>query len=335
MLSAELMPFLIAGFAALAFAAVVFVFLYPYLSGDKQKEKRVASVTENRIKKTSSVRSAADIAAQRKKQVTDTLKDLETRQKAKEKVTLRLRLERAGLDAEPRSYWIASAISGLVCVGISLVSFPPTPLSQMAAVSAGFIGFFGLPRWMLGKMIAKRQKKFTGELANSIDVIVRGVKSGLPLNECLQIIARESPEPVCTEFRYVVEQQRVGVSLAEALERLINRMPLPEVKFLAIVIAIQQQAGGNLSEALGNLSGVLRDRFRMTMKVKALSAEAKSSAMVLASLPPGVMIMVYMSSPEYIMPLFVTTTGHLFMLGGGTWMLMGILVMRKMINFKF
>jgi tight adherence protein B len=334
MLSPELMPIAIAALAACAFAAIAFVFVYPYLSGDKQKDKRVASVTDNRAKKTTG-RTAADIAAQRKKQVTETLKDIETRQKAKEKITLRLRLERAGLDAEPRSFWIASAICGLVCAAITMLSFPPNSLSQMAAVSAGFIGFLGLPRWILNRMIKKRQKKFLGELANSIDVIVRGVKSGLPLNECLQIIARESPEPVCTEFRYVVEQQRVGVSLSEALERLINRMPLPEVKFLTIVIAIQQQAGGNLSEALGNLSGVLRDRFRMQMKVKALSAEAQSSAMVLASLPPGVMCMVYMSSPEYIMPLFATLTGNLFLLGGGLWMGIGILVMRKMINFKF
>ncbi len=334
MLSPDMMPILIAVFAAFAIAAVVFVVMYPYLSGDKQKDKRVANVTESRVKK-SSVRSAADVAAQRKKQVTDTLKDLESRQKTKEKITLRLRLERAGLQAEPQAFWMASAICGIVCGAGVYLSMGPGVLTQMAVVSAAFIGFFGIPRWFLSRMIKKRQKKFTGELANSIDVIVRGVKSGLPLNECLQIIARESPEPVCTEFRYVVEQQRVGVSLAEALERLINRMPLPEVKFLTIVISIQQQAGGNLSEALGNLSGVLRDRFRMTMKVKALSAEAQSSAMVLASLPPGVMGMVYMASPEYIMPLFVTTTGNLFILGGGFWMLCGVLVMRKMINFKF
>ncbi len=336
MVSPEMLPILISVFAAAAFAAIVFVFAYPYLSGDKARDKRVAGVAESRTKKTSSARAVADVAAQRKKQVSETLKDLESRQKAKEKITLRLRLERAGLDAEPRSFWIASAISGLVCIGIALLSVnSSSPLTNMMAVSAGFIGFFGLPRFVLNKMIARRQKKFTGELANAIDVIVRGVKSGLPLNECLQIIARESPEPVCSEFRYVVEQQRVGVTLAEALDRLIGRMPMPEVKFLTIVISIQQQAGGNLSEALGNLSGVLRDRFRMSMKVKALSAEAKSSAMVLGCLPPGVMIMVHLSSPEYIAPLFTTTTGNLFMLIGGFWMLMGILVMRKMINFKF
>ncbi len=184
-------------------------------------------------------------------------------------------------------------------------------------------------------MILRRQNKFLNELANAIDVVVRGVKSGLPLNECLQVIARESPEPICSEFKEVVEQQRIGVSLSEALERLVVRVPLPEVKFLTIVIAIQSQAGGNLSEALGNLSGVLRDRIRMKMKVKALSAEAKSSAGVLASLPPGVMMMVSVSSPEYIQPLFTTSAGNMFILAGLFWMAVGCLVMRKMINFKF
>ncbi len=141
---------------------------------------------------------------------------------------------------------------------------------------AAFVGTFGLPRFMLSKMIARRQKKFLAELANSIDVIVRGIKSGLPLNECLSVIASESPEPIAGEFKEVIDQQRVGVPLSEALDRLTIRVPLAEVKFLAIVIAIQQQSGGNLAEALSNLSGVLRDRFKMAMKVKALSAEAKA-----------------------------------------------------------
>ena len=114
-----------------------------------------------------------------------------------------------------------------------------------------------------------------------------------------------------------------------------DRLPLAEVRFLSIVIGIQQQAGGNLSEALGNLSGVLRDRLRMQMKIKALSAEAKASAMVLASLPPGVMFMVYLTSPDYIMPLFTTMAGQFMIAVGACWMLTGIMIMRKMINFKF
>ena len=200
---------------------------------------------------------------------------------------------------------------------------------------AVFVGTLGIPRWFLSKLVKRRQFKFVSELANAIDVVVRGVKSGLPLNECLQVISRETPEPLSGEFRIVVEEQRMGVQLAEALDRLCSRMPLAEVRFLAIVISIQQQAGGNLSEALGNLSGVLRDRFRLQMKVKALSAEAKASAMVLASLPPGVMFMVYMTSPDYIIPLFTTTPGKFMLAVGAGWMFTGVMIMRKMINFKF
>lgn len=335
MVDGDTIVILAALLAAFAFAGIVFALLYPYISGEKQTEKRVASVTENRTKKTAGAhRSAAEIAAQRKKQVTDSLKDMEARAKSREKISLRTQLERAGLDAEPRNFWIASMISGIVCGAMAFI-WTSGGMMPIAVATALLVGALGLPRWVLSKLIKRRQRKFQSELANAIDVIVRGVKSGLPLNECLQIIARESPEPIGGEFRYVVEQMRVGVPLHEALDRLMVRMPLSEVKFLAIVIGIQQQAGGNLSEALGNLSGVLRDRFRMEMKVKALSAEAKSSAGVLASLPPGVMFMTYASSPDYIMPLFSTTAGNLFLLAGGFWMLCGVLVMRKMINFKF
>lgn len=325
---------LVALLAAFAFAGIVFAILYPYLSGEKKKDKRIASVTETRTKP-SLTRTAADVASQRKKQVAETLKELEVRQKAKKKVTLRMKLERAGLDAEPRSYWIASLICGVICAAIVKLSVGNGPMAMIATISAGFIGVLGLPAFILNKMIARRQKKFEAGLANAIDVIVRGVKSGLPLNECLQIIARESPEPLASEFRYVCEQQRVGVPLSEALERMIERVPIPEVKFLAIVISIQQQAGGNLSEALGNLSGVLRDRFRMAMKIRAMSSEAKASAMILGALPPGVMTMVYLSSPNYIAPLFTTTMGNVMIAGGLFWMSIGLFVMRKMINFKF
>ena len=325
---------LIAIMSAAAFAAVVFTVMYPYLSGDREKERRIASVTESQAKKVST-RTAADIAASRKKQVSETLKDIETRQKAKEKVTLRLKLQRAGLSPEPRNFWIASAVSGLICAALAFTLLPNSAVLSLAVMLAAFVGTFGLPRFVLAKMIQRRQRKFLNELANSIDIVVRGVKSGLPLNECLQLISRESPEPIASEFKEVVEQQRVGVPLTEALDRMTLRMPMPEVKFLAIVIAIQQQAGGNLSEALANLSGVLRDRIRMAMKVKALSAEAKTSAMVLASLPPAVMFMVYGTAPDYIMPLFTTRTGNLFLMAGLFWMGCGVLVMRKMINFKF
>jgi len=279
------------------------------------------------------VRGRDEELQNRRRQVADTLKELEDRQKAKEKITLRMRLQRAGLDITPKAFWIASAVSGILIGGLVFFSTPGT--TPLVSVAAAFAGGLGLPRWVLSFLIKKRQTKFTSEFANAIDVIVRGVKSGLPLNECLGIIARESPSPIREEFQDIVEQSRVGVPLQECFERTMQRMPLPEVKFFSIVIGIQQQAGGNLSEALGNLSGVLRDRKRLSMKVSALSAEAKASAAVLGALPFIVMSMVYITTPKYIMLLFQTKIGSFMLMLAGFWMTCGILVMRKMINFKY
>ena len=330
------MPLVTALVAAIAIAAMAYAVMYPMISGDRVKERRVATVTEQQTKKLAT-RSAAELAANRRKQITESLKDIENRKKAQEKVSLRLKLERAGLDVEPRMYWIASIASAIMTAIVVRFMLPASmaAMSSIITLAALLVGGLGLPRFVLSKITARRQKKFVAELANAIDVIVRGIKSGLPINDCLGVIAKESPEPLAGEFKEVIEQQRVGVPLSEALDRMAQRMPVPEVKFLSIVIAIQQQSGGNLAEALSNLSGVLRERHKMEMKVKALSAEAKASAAILAALPPGVMLMVNSSSPEYIAPLFNTRTGNFFVLIGVFWMAMGILVMRKMINFKF
>jgi len=328
--NADLLAYLVPLLAAVAFAGGVYALAYPYFAADRQKSKRVESVAGARARKAGG--ALAEIQSSRKKSVADTLKEMDDRRKADKNVTMGLRLERAGLKQTPRDFYIVSATVGIVLGGIahSILSLPIG-----AVVVAVVVGAFGLPRWVLNKMTQRRQQKFLSQLANAIDVVVRGVKSGLPLNDCLQVISRESPEPLAGEFRSIVEQQRLGVSLPDGLERMCDRMPLSEVRFLTIVIAIQQQAGGNLSEALANLSSVLRDRFMLAMKVKALSAEAKASALVLASLPPGVMMMVYLSSPSYITPLFTTTVGRFMVAFGAVWMMMGVLIMRKMINFKF
>jgi tight adherence protein B len=328
--SGGLVALLVPLLAALAFAGAVYALAYPYISGDRQKDRRLESVIGGRGRKGAGI--SAEIQSSRKKSVANTLREMEDRQRADKKVTIGLRLKRAGLKQTPRDFYVASGVLGVLLGAVSLLFFG-VPL--MGAAVAAFLGAFGIPRWVVAKMTTRRQQKFISQLSNAIDVIVRGIKSGLPLNECLQVIARESPEPIASEFREVVEQQRLGVPLADGLERMSELLPLAEVRFLTIVIGIQQQAGGNLSEALANLSSVLRDRQMLALKVKALSAEAKASAMVLASLPPGVMFMVYISSPDYMMPLFTTLPGRFMVVGGALWMLMGVLVMRKMINFKF
>ncbi len=326
---------LLAGLLLLAAAsagAVVYLLIYPYISGEHRTDKRIQAATEHKGRRIA-VKQQAETANSRRRQVAETLKDLEDRQKQREKVSLRLRLQRAGLDITPRSFWLASMTTGAI-VGLGIWAAAPT-LPIIVPVLGAFVGLLGLPRWIVSRITKRRQYKFTDEFANAIDIIVRGVKSGLPLTECLNIIAKESPQPISGEFSEVVEQQRVGVPLGEAFEKMMVRMPLPEVRFFAIVISIQQQAGGNLSEALSNLSGVLRDRKRLAAKVRALSAEAKASAAVLGALPFIVMILVYITTPSYIGLLWNTKFGQFLLACAGCWMTCGILVMRKMINFKY
>lgn len=331
-LSPETLQLLMGGIVAICAAAIIYAFAYPYISGDAQAGKRLQGVTETKTNRNQR-RARDEEVSNRRKHVADTLKDLEDRQKAKEKISLRLKLQRAGLDITPNVFWIASMISGAV-IGLT-VFLTATGVTPLLACAAAFVGAFGFPQWFVKLLTKRRYSKFTNEFANAIDVIVRGVKSGLPLNECLAIIARESPSPIKEEFQELVEQSRVGVPLQECFERMMQRVPLAEVKFFAIVIGIQQQAGGNLSEALGNLSGVLRDRKRMSAKIKALSAEAKASAAVLGALPFIVMTMVYLSTPDYILILFRTKVGQFLLMAAAGWMTCGLLVMRKMINFKY
>ena len=218
-----------------------------------------------------------------------------------------------------------------MCLTIRLTKSGTTGLT---ALGAGFAAGFGLPRWVLNFLVTRRQKAFVEEFANAIDVIVRGVKSGLPINDCLRIISHEAAEPVRTEFRDLVEGQKIGISLDQGLAKIYERMPLAEVNFFQIVLNIQQKSGGNLAEALTNLSKVLRERKKMRAKIQSVSQEAKSSAAIIGSLPPGVMAVLYFTSPEYLMPLFTTTTGNMIIVGGLVWMMVGVLVMRQMINFE-
>ena len=330
MLSPELIQLAIIALASLSAGLIVYLLIFPYLSGEKAAEKRVGSVSERRSASSRARAAANDDLDRRRKQVQVSLEELEKRTKQQEVVTMRMRLTRAGLpDMSPQQFYMFSALGAVFMFAISYFS----GLNLLISGAIAFVSGLGLPRWLLSTLAKRRQARFLGEFANTIDVVVRGVKSGLPLNECLDIISREAPEPIRTEFAELMRQQKVGVPLGECFERMYKRMPMPEVNFFAIVVAIQQQAGGNLAEALGNLADVLRARKMLAAKVSALSAEAKASAAILGALPFFVMGMTYMSSPEYISLLWNDRTGHMLLAGGGIWMTLGMLVMRKMINF--
>jgi tight adherence protein B len=203
------------------------------------------------------------------------------------------------------------------------------------AVGGAVIGFLGLPSWIIDKMRQRRQKAFLEELPTAVDLIVRGIRSGLPLGDCLRMVSSETKEPVKSEFRHIIEAQHLGMPVGDACMKLFERMPVQEANFFGIVIAIQQKAGGNLSEALANLSRVLRDRRKMKAKIQAMSMEAKSSAGIIGSLPIVVSGLVYVTSPAYIMLLFTTTAGNVIVIAGLMYMAIGIMVMKKMIDFDF
>jgi Flp pilus assembly protein TadB len=205
----------------------------------------------------------------------------------------------------------------------------------LAAVGLAFAGGFGLPRWLLSFLKKRREKRFLKALPDAVDVIVRGIKAGLPLFESIKVVAAEAPEPLRGEFLAIIETQAIGMPLGDACARLFERMPVPEANFFGIVIAIQQKSGGNLSEALGNLSKVLRDRKKMSEKIQAMSMEAKASAAIIGSLPPIVMLLVYLTTPDYISLLWTHPTGQLMLVGCLIWMSLGIFVMKRMINFDF
>jgi len=320
--------------AALAVGGVAFVFLGTG-EGSAKTSKRVAAVsrgTGGRGPTKAATDTLGESTAKRRRQVQDTLKEIERKQEQnKTKLTLANMLDQADWKVTPRNFYIMTVGIGLAIA----VLFFILGYAWYTAILAGFAVGFGFPRWFLGFTINRRKKSFTKEFANAIDVIVRGVKSGLPLNECLKIISNETPEPVGPEFRQIVEGQKVGIPLEDSLKRMYERMPIPEVNFFQIVLTIQQKTGGNLAETLTNLSNVLRDRKRLHGKIRALSSEAKASAMIIGALPVIVMLLVYLTTPSYIELLFTERLGNIMLVACGFWMSIGILVMKKMINFKY
>jgi tight adherence protein B len=314
--------------ASIAVGGVAWVFIYPVLSGERHAERRldnalraepVARKTGGRPQKT------------RREQVEESLKDLEARQKTAKRVPISIRIEQAGLSWSKRQFVITSIVLGVAAFVVTLGAGG----GLLGATGLGFAAAFGLPLWTLSFLKKRREAKFLEHFPDSVDIIVRGIKAGLPLIDSMKVIVNDAPEPIRSEFRQILEVQMIGMPLGEACAKLYDRIPLAEANFFAIVVSIQQKAGGNLSEALGNLSRVLRDRKKMKAKIKAMSMEAKASAAIIGSLPLLVMLVVYLTSPDYISLLWTEQLGRFMLMGCAVWMSFGLLVMRKMINFDF
>jgi len=315
-----------------ALAAALLVLLlggaaFALAGGDGRSQKRVAALAAPKLRS-----AGSDAAALRKRNMASALKEFEKKQAEKQtKLTLRRRLDRAGLaQISTKAFWTACGASAAAAALLSIAEGQTLLVTGFAAFAVGF----GLPRWVLSFLKARRERKFTDDFANAIDVIVRSVKSGLPVSDALRVVAQEFRDPVGGEFKRLIESMKLGVTLDQGLKRMYESMPTAEVSFFGIVMTIQQKTGGNLSEALSNLAGVLRDRKRLKGKIKAMSSEANASAMIIGSLPPGVTLLVYLTTPAYISLLFTERVGNLLLAGCIMWMALGVFVMRKMINFK-
>lgn len=323
--------------AALVFIAcggLIVVLAFPLLNGD-DSHMRARTVSgggsaAQKAKQTAASRLAGNQKDERRKQIQETFKQFEESEKQRRKrLTLRVLIAQAGLDISPRKFWIASAVVGVVAVIVALVLGAPF----YVALLSGVVGVLGLPRWVLSFLRKRRLATFVNHFADAIDVMIRGLKAGLPITDALKVIAEEVGPPVGPEFLGVVEGLRIGLTIDQGLERMYERIPAPEVNFLAIAFGIQSKTGGNMSEALSNLSRVLRERKKMKGKVQAVSQEAKSSAAIIGVLPFAITGLLAFINPAYIMPLFETQKGNIMLVLAGAWMAVGVIVMRKMIQF--
>jgi tight adherence protein B len=323
--------------AGLAVGALLYALLQPRIAMEKNAKSRLTQMkgAETDAVSKRAARDRVAEVAKRRRNLQASLKAVDDKQKAHSKATNKASVEKqiaqAGLSLSMTGFVLLSIAAGFLSFLLALVF----GLSLLVALGVGIVGGYGLPRLVLSRLRRRRQLAFIEEFANAVDLIVRGIKSGLPLNDTMRMIASEAKEPVRSEFKRVVEAQQMGLSTAEAVDRLYQNMPLSETNFFSIVISIQAQAGGNLSEALGNLSRVLRERKKMKMKIQAMSMEAKASGGIIGALPVVVAVLVWLTTPDYIAVLFTSLTGQMILAASAFWMAVGVFVMKRMIAFDF
>lgn len=321
--------------ALIAAAVVGALFAFLPSSSETRAEARLKAVAEKKKlgleqKQATSGRLLEGAKDNRRKQVQETLKQIEDRERKRKRISLRTVILQAGLDLSVQRFWFLSVVTGFILALLPIIFGLPSYLG----VLSGFVGLFGLPRWFLGILRKRRQETFLDDLPDAIDVMVRGLKAGLPVSDAMKVISVESGPPVGPEFFEIVEGQRIGITIDQGFERMFERIPIQEVNFLSIVMGVQAKSGGNLTETLGNLSRVLRDRRKMKAKVRSVSQEAKSSAAIIGCLPILIIVGLSFINPAFIAPLFTTTAGNTMLAACGVWMLVGILVMRGMISFE-
>ncbi len=315
---------IIAG-AFLAFAILVILLGGP--SAGKAKTRRLAMVKDRHAASTEAV-----VAAQMRKTIqasgrggSSSLTALMPR-----RAELEQRIRRTGKNWTLTQYMFASMIMFVVATGGMLIVRAPF-------LMAGLIGLFiglGLPYLVVGMLIKRRVAQFNARFPDAIDLLVRGLKSGLPVTETFQIVSQELPGPVGEEFKGIIERIRIGNTMEAALQETANMLGTPEFQFFCITIQIQRETGGNLAETLANLSDVLRKRAQMKLKIRAMSSEAKASAYIVGALPFFVFGVVWSVNPSYLAGFFYEERLIIAGLGGLVWMSIGAGIMAKMISFE-
>lgn len=324
-------PVILGLLAGIFLFAIIGVGIAMLISAEGKKKKRKMSVITGQ-KMVAHTGDDKDAQHRRRDSIARKLKEAQEQEKeGKNKDNLTSNLRQAGLEITPGQFWIYSAVSCVLFMILAKFVFGGGLIIVMAM---GIIGFFGIPRMVLNKLVARRQKKFLEDFPDVLESMVRLLKSGMPVTEAIAMAGREYEGPVGDEMTRMYEAQKIGVSLPEAALEASKRMPLTEMQMFATGISIQVQTGASLSDVLLNLSNVIRSRFKLKRKVKALSSEAKSSAMIIGSLPFLIGGGLYLIRPDYIGVLFTTTTGKVVMVGAAVWMAIGIFVMKIMINFK-
>lgn len=298
------------------------------LSSQREKRTRLMQVVKGSNSNDGS-KAKASLKDQRKNDLSKKLNDTDRAEK-KDKVTIKDKLLQAGMSISVKQFWVASAISCIVVTAFAnMMNFSPFVIT-MAAI----VGLLGLPRFFLKIKIGKRQKAFMDDFPDALESMMRLLKAGMPISEAIKMVSREFDGPMGEEMSYIFDQQKIGIPLPEAVLASSKRMPLTEMQMFAAAIGIQTQTGSSLSEVLQNLASVIRARFKLARKVKALSSEAKASAMIIGSLPLVVAGGMYFVNRPYIEILFIDPTGK-FLLGCAVgWMMVGVFVMKQMINFK-
>lgn len=311
-------------------AVLAIVLLFAAFSGpsaSKAKNRRLASMIDRHANSTEAV-----VAAQMRKTIqaksglgNSSLSGLIPRRDEMVK-----RLRRTGKNWTVSQYIFAAMSLFVVATGFFLILRTPFALSALL----GLLVALGLPHMVLNYLIEKRVKQFTARFPDAIDLLVRGLRAGLPITETFTVVAQEIKGPVGEEFKAIVERIRIGNSMDAALQETADLLDTPEFQFFCITIAIQRETGGNLAETFNNLSDVLRKRAQMKLKIRAMSSEAKASAYIVGSLPFFVFGAVYFMNPDYVAGFFVEPRLMVAGIGGLIWMSIGGFIMAKMVNFE-